>query len=48
MSMRKNVLLVGPTGTSKTVVVLDELNEKYNNKEATNLSTAFSGKTSCN
>jgi dynein heavy chain len=37
---------VGPTGTSKTITVIDEINENYNNPKFANLITAFSGKTS--
>ena len=43
-----HLLLVGPTGTGKTVNVGGELSKKYFNETYTNLFTAFSGKTTCN
>lgn len=43
-----HLLLSGPTGTGKTVNVLNELNRHYFNVEYTNLCTAFSGQTTAN
>ena len=42
------MLLTGPTGTGKTVNIINELNINYFNDTCTNLITAFSGQTTCN
>jgi len=41
--MNSHVLLTGPTGTGKTVNVINEININYYNDVFTNLITAFSG-----
>ena len=46
--MKSHVLLTGPTGTGKTVNVINEININYYNEVFTNLITAFSGQTNCN
>ncbi len=50
--LRKKKLIIflieGPTGTGKTVNVLNELNLNYINEKYTNLCTSFSGQTSAN
>ncbi len=43
VSMKSHVLLTGPTGTGKTVNVINEINVNYYNEVFTNLITAFSG-----
>ena len=54
IAKEKNFLLTGPTGTGKTVNVINELNtwffklRKYYNASFTNLITAFSGQTTVN
>ena len=42
------MLIVGNTGTGKTVNVISELNLNYFNDIYSNLITAFSGKSNCN
>jgi len=41
--MKTHVLLTGPTGTGKTVNVINEIIVNYYNDVYTNLITAFSG-----
>ena len=41
-------LMTGPTGTGKTINVINELNANYLNEKYTNLCTSFSGQTSAN
>ena len=54
LDLKQHLLLTGPTGTGKTVNIVNELNlffynEKYNTYfRFTNLITAFSGQTTCN
>ncbi len=48
IDQKQNYLLVGPTGTGKTVHVINILNQKYYNETFTNLITAYSGQTKCN
>lgn len=43
-----HLLICGPTGTGKTVNVLNELNKHYLNADYSNLQTSFSGQTSVN
>ncbi|KAL4494234.1 hypothetical protein ABPG73_018753, partial [Tetrahymena malaccensis] len=43
-----HLLVCGPTGTGKTVNVINELNKHYLNPEYSNLQTAFSGQTNVN
>jgi dynein heavy chain len=45
---RIHLLLAGPTGTGKTVNLLNEINTSYFSKEYTNLQTTFSGQTTAN
>lgn len=42
------MLMTGPTGTGKTVNIVNTLNNNYFNEKYTNLITAFSGQTTCN
>ena len=48
LGSKKNMLIVGNTGTGKTVNVISELNLNYFNDTYSNLITAFSGKSNCN
>lgn len=48
IEIRKNLLMVGNTGTGKTVNIVNELNNNYFNDTFSNLITAFSGRTTCN
>lgn len=43
-----HILFSGPTGTGKSVQILNELNNNYYNQHYTFLSTAFSGQTNVN
>ena len=43
-----HLLICGPTGTGKTVNVINEINKHYLNPEYANLSTSFSGQTNAN
>jgi dynein heavy chain, axonemal len=43
ISMKSHLLLTGPTGTGKTVNVINEIITNYHNEQFTNLITAFSG-----
>jgi len=46
--MKTHLLLTGPTGTGKTINVINEIGNNYLNETFTNLITAFSGQTGCN
>ena len=43
INLNSHLLLTGPTGTGKTVNVINELNINFYNEKYTNLITAFSG-----
>jgi dynein heavy chain len=43
INLNTHMLLTGPTGTGKTVNVINELNINFYNEKFTNLITAFSG-----
>ncbi|EAS04067.1 axonemal dynein heavy chain (macronuclear) [Tetrahymena thermophila SB210] len=43
-----HLLICGPTGTGKTVNIINELQQHYFNSEYTNLCTSFSGQTQAN
>ena len=43
-----HLLITGPTGTGKTVNIVNELNKNYFNEDCTNLCTGFSGQTQAN
>lgn len=43
IKQKSHMLLTGPTGTGKTVNIINELNINYFNDTCTNLITAFSG-----
>jgi len=43
-----HLLITGPTGTGKTVNIVNELNKNYFNEDYTNLCTGFSGQTQAN
>jgi dynein heavy chain len=43
-----HLLIAGPTGTGKTINIVNEINKYYFNKDYTNLQTAFSGQTTVN
>ena len=43
-----HLLITGPTGTGKTVNIVNELNKNYFNEDTTNLCTGFSGQTQAN
>jgi dynein heavy chain len=48
ITLKKNLLLVGGTGTGKTLNVVNQLNNNYYNATYTNLITAFSGRSMSN
>lgn len=43
-----HVLIVGPTGTGKSVMIGQELRSQYNNEEYTHIQMAFSAQTTAN
>lgn len=43
VKQKKHLLLTGPTGTGKTVNIMNELDASYFNEVYTNMVTAFSG-----
>jgi dynein heavy chain len=45
---RVHLLLAGPTGTGKTVNLVNEINSTYFTKDFTNLQATFSGQTTAN
>ena len=45
---KKHVLLVGSTGTGKSIIIQNELKESFQNEERTFLGLAFSAQTSAN
>ena len=44
----KHILFTGPTGTGKTISILNELNQNFLNEDYANLATVFSGQTQAN
>ena len=48
LSNKSHVLLAGPTGTGKSVGVVNEMASKFENEHNTYLSLAFSAQTTCN
>jgi len=48
INLKSHMLQTGPTGTGKTVNIINELNTSYFNESYTNFITAFSGQTNCN
>jgi dynein heavy chain len=42
------VLIVGPTGTGKSVMIGQELRSQYNDEEYTHIQMAFSAQTTAN
>lgn len=48
LSNKSHVLLAGPTGTGKSVGVVNEMAAKFENEHNTYLSLAFSAQTTCN
>ena len=45
---KTHTLVVGPTGTGKSIMIMDELNTNFQNEDRTFLSLAFSAQTSAN
>lgn len=43
ISLEKHFMIIGPTGTGKTINIVNEFNNLYFNDKFTNLITAFSG-----
>lgn len=43
-----HLMICGPTGTGKTVNIINELNRNYFNEIYTNCATSFSGQTTAN
>ena len=48
VQFKSQILLVGPTGTGKTINAIGAINQNYSNENYANLITSFSGKTTCN
>ena len=44
----KHCLFVGPTGTGKSIVILNELKNSFDNEQWMNVGMSFSAKTSAN
>ena len=45
---KSHILLCGPTGTGKSIGVLNEMSTKFENENYTYISLAFSAQTSAN
>jgi type IV secretory pathway ATPase VirB11/archaellum biosynthesis ATPase len=48
LMQQKHVLIVGSTGTGKSIIILNELKDTFQNDEYAYLSLAFSAQTSAN
>jgi dynein heavy chain len=48
LNQQKHVLIVGPTGTGKSIVIVNELKQNFQNDESMYLGLAFSAQTSAN
>mmetsp|Transcript_28833 Transcript_28833/g.26129 ORF Transcript_28833/g.26129 Transcript_28833/m.26129 type:complete len:231 (-) Transcript_28833:4793-5485(-) len=44
----KHILFTGPTGTGKTISIVNEINNHFSNEDYANLTTCFSGQTGAN
>jgi dynein heavy chain len=45
---KKHILFTGPTGTGKTISIVNEININFSNDQYANLTTCFSGQTGAN
>lgn len=45
---QRHIMLVGPTGTGKTIGIMNEINETFNRKDIGNIISNFSGQTQVN